>query len=768
LRFKNRRTIRRTLIIYFAIFALIPLSTVVFVALNAVNQSAYEQAADQRNLAAEVRIADIERLLTNAESAIELILVEPAQAQRVLSLVGNGGLPSSSRPITIRNVERALRQQLDSQEVFSRLFIYNIAGEIVVSTDAEDNEGIVRNETFFAAARSPETLIHASRYHSEHSRPELFITTAVIDARGAVVGHVAGELNFEALNTLLSSPLGSSQTSETYLVDVNRVLLSPTSENLSVGTRLDSEGITAALRRESSISTYINYRGIRVIGVYRWLPELQIALLAEIEESEALEVSSQIQSLSLAVSLLALGGVLIVGSLGAQQFTRPIAVLTETAAAVIAGDLSQRAHIRSNNEIGQLANAFNQMTGRLNDLINTLEQRIAERTKELEIARQQAENASQAKSVFLSNMSHELRTPLNMVIGYTSSMLNMPQMYAGNELPQIFRDDVRLIQQNGQHLLGLINDILDLSKIEAGKFALHYTETDMNDVFKGVMATAIGLVNNKPIQLRSDFPNDLPKVWGDQTRIRQILLNLLSNAIKFTNAGVVTLHAHLDKERLYIAVKDTGVGIPKDAIATIFDRFEQGQADSSIQGTGLGLDISQRLAQMHDSSISIESEVGKGSTFSFALSLIKPEFMNLPQTPYSIEPSIVTMEHDGIIQHHIVLLAETDATMRQNIHEALEGDAYVIVDVQEDDDVAEYAANLAPDLIVMSGNFANEAAFELMECLNLQEESKNIPILVLTEQNLAYPSYIQRVSPDFSKGALQDRLEAVLKSHMKE
>src|SRR5688572_9993672 len=105
------------------------------------------------------------------------------------------------------------------------------------------------------------------------------------------------------------------------------------------------------------------------------------------------------------------------------------------------------------------------------------------------------------------------------------------------------------------------------------------------------MATGVGLVNNKPIQLRSDFPNEMPKVWGDQTRIRQILLNLLSNAIKFTNAGVVTLHAHTDEKFLYIAVKDTGIGIPQDALLTIFDRFEQGQNDSNIQGTGLGLDI---------------------------------------------------------------------------------------------------------------------------------------------------------------------------------
>lgn len=765
MRLKYRRTIRRTLTFYFAIFALIPLSIVVLVALNAVNQSAYEQAADQRRLAAEVRFSDIERLLLNAESAIELILVEPAQEQRVLSLVSGAGLPSSSRPITIRNVERALVQQLESQDYFSRIFIYNISGDIIVSTDEADNEGRVSDEGFFAAGRANETMIHAASFDRINNRSELYVTTPVFDEEGRVVGHVAGQLDFAVLDALLSAPLGS-QSGEIYLVDANRLLLSPNTENLVVGSTISSDGIRAALRNTDGVSSYLNYRGVRVIGAYRFISNLQVALIAEIEESEALAVSAQIQTLSIAVSAVALIGVVVVGFFGAQQLTRPIAVLTETAAAVIAGDLSQRANIHTNNEIGQLANSFNQMTDRLNNLIGTLEQRIAERTKELEIARQQAEDASQAKSVFLSNMSHELRTPLNMVIGYTSSMLNMPQMYKGNELPPIFRDDVRLIQQNGQHLLGLINDILDLSKIEAGKFGLHFAETDINDIFKGVMATSVGLVNNKPIQLRADFPNDLPKVWGDQTRIRQILLNLLSNAIKFTNAGVITLHAHRDEKRLYISVKDTGVGIPQEAIATIFDRFEQGQHDSSIQGTGLGLDISQRLAQMHGSSIEIESEVDKGSSFSFSLPLVQPEFLELPQTVPNVEPSIVTLSHDEEIQHYIVLLAETNADMRQMIHETLENRQFVIVDIQEGDDLAEYAATLSPDVIVISGNFAGEAAFELIEALNLQEESKNIPILVLSERNLSYPVNVQRVSP--TGGDLLRKLEAVFKVSMKE
>ena len=138
-------------------------------------------------------------------------------------------------------------------------------------------------------------------------------------------------------------------------------------------------------------------------------------------------------------------------------------------------------------------------------------------------------------------MSHELRTPLNMVIGYTSSILDMPQMYENQEVPEVFRKDIELIKSSGEYLLTLINDILDLSKIESGKFEINPVAFDINPVLEGVMATALGLVKEKPIQLKPDYDTDLPLIHGDPMRIRQILLNLMSNAVKYTVSGSVVL-----------------------------------------------------------------------------------------------------------------------------------------------------------------------------------------------------------------------------------
>jgi len=191
-------------------------------------------------------------------------------------------------------------------------------------------------------------------------------------------------------------------------------------------------------------------------------------------------------------------------------------------------------------------------------------------------AQKHAEEASQAKSIFLSNVSHELRTPLNMVIGYTSSMLSMPQMYDYQEIPEIFRNDIELIHANGQYLLTLINDLLDLSKIEAGRLQMTPTAFDLVEICRGVIATAVGLARDKALQVIPDYPDDLPLVWGDSLRIRQILLNLMSNGIKYSNTGSVTLSAHANHDKIRIAVTDTGQGIPPELVEHIFDRYEQG------------------------------------------------------------------------------------------------------------------------------------------------------------------------------------------------
>jgi signal transduction histidine kinase len=355
--------------------------------------------------------------------------------------------------------------------------------------------------------------------------------------------------------------------------------------------------------------------------------------------------------------------------------------------------------------------------------------------KRLEEAQQKAERASQAKSIFLSNMSHELRTPLNVVIGYTSTMLDMPGMYGHTPLPPAYRSDVQLIKDNGYYLLGLINDILDLSKIEAGKLELHRTSVDLTELFRGIISTSIGLVKDKPLQIRPDFPDNLPRVWADPTRVRQIILNLMSNAIKFTQTGSVTLHAHVADQNVVVSVVDTGIGISEKALGLIFDRFQQAEGDTDKQygGTGLGLDISRQLARMHGGELTVQSTVGRGSTFAFALPILVEQHVEEPEalsrlTSVKPLPSVP----EGAASVYTILLAEDEVSMRDVMRRTLESVGHVVVDVQDGADVLDMATGLLPDLIILDVRLPNVDGWQILTTLKQNPETASIPVVVAT------------------------------------
>jgi GAF domain-containing protein/anti-sigma regulatory factor (Ser/Thr protein kinase) len=235
---------------------------------------------------------------------------------------------------------------------------------------------------------------------------------------------------------------------------------------------------------------------------------------------------------------------------------------------------------------------------------------IEEKSRELEVA-------SKHKSQFLANMSHELRTPLNAILGYAELMLD--SIYG--EPSDKMRAVLERLQRNGRHLLGLINDVLDLSKIEAGQLTLSLNDYSLGDMVHGVVSAVEPLAAEKRLAFTAQVAPDLPSGHGDERRLSQVLLNLVGNAIKFTDKGEVAIRASVTNGAFTVAVRDTGPGIPAVDQAKIFEEFQQ--ADSSITrkkgGTGLGLSIAKRIIEMHGGRIWVESEPGKGSTFYFTL-----------------------------------------------------------------------------------------------------------------------------------------------------
>jgi DNA-binding response OmpR family regulator len=219
-------------------------------------------------------------------------------------------------------------------------------------------------------------------------------------------------------------------------------------------------------------------------------------------------------------------------------------------------------------------------------------------------------------------VSHELRTPINLVIGYSEVMVMAPEIY-GAPLPPAYRSDIQAIYRNAKHLQDLINDILDISQIEAARLAVTKEKTDLRHTLLEAAKMARDLVDAKGLQFRVELPDELPEVWIDRTRIRQVVLNLLANAVRFTDEGMIILRASHDKGAIMVSVKDTGIGIAKDDLSHVFEEFYQAESSQLRKqgGTGLGLTLSMHVIQHHGGRLWAESDgnAGHGSTFSFTL-----------------------------------------------------------------------------------------------------------------------------------------------------
>jgi signal transduction histidine kinase len=236
---------------------------------------------------------------------------------------------------------------------------------------------------------------------------------------------------------------------------------------------------------------------------------------------------------------------------------------------------------------------------------------------EIEVKGRELQTANKHKSEFLANMSHELRTPLNAILGYTELIID--NIYG--DVPDKIKDILERVEKNGRHLLNLINDVLDLSKIEAGGLTLSLKDYSMKDVIQTVFTSVEALAAEKNLDLKMEVSEDLKTGKGDEQRIAQVILNLIGNAIKFTEQGTIVVKANVSNESFLISVSDTGPGLSETDQKDIFDEFRQVDSSSTRAkgGTGLGLSISKKIAEMHGGRIWVDSVLGKGSTFSFTL-----------------------------------------------------------------------------------------------------------------------------------------------------
>jgi signal transduction histidine kinase len=310
-----------------------------------------------------------------------------------------------------------------------------------------------------------------------------------------------------------------------------------------------------------------------------------------------------------AAIVLALG----LGFVISWSFILPVRQAERFLGEVAKGDFSASIDVPNRDEFGALARRMNEMSRELHQLYD--DQRRA--AHQLRALNAELERASKAKSDFLASMSHELRTPMNAILGFTEMIRD--EVYG--EVPAEIREPVSDIHTCGKQLLGLINNVLDLSKIEAGHMELALGKYVVDDIVNTVALSLRSLAATKGLELVATIPADLPLCVGDSKRLTQCLTNLAGNALKFTREGRVEIRVESRGDDLIYAVSDTGIGIPADQVAHIFEEFRQADVTVSrdFGGTGLGLSITRKLVELHGGRIWVESEEGKGSTFFFSI-----------------------------------------------------------------------------------------------------------------------------------------------------
>jgi signal transduction histidine kinase len=306
---------------------------------------------------------------------------------------------------------------------------------------------------------------------------------------------------------------------------------------------------------------------------------------------------------------------LLLGFVISWSFILPVQEAHGFLGQVAKGNFGATINVPNRDEFGALAERMNHMSQEL----HRLDESQRRGSEELQRLNEQLLRASKAKSDFLANMSHELRTPMNAILGFIEMVLD--EIYG--EVPAHLKEPLTDIQTNGKHLLHLINDVLDLSKIEAGRMELVCADYSVQDVVETVRASLQSLALEKGLGFVAAAQDDIPLAFGDGKRIAQCLMNLVGNALKFCKRGQVAVWVELRGETLVYRVSDTGIGIPKEELENIFTQFRQ--LDTAItrefSGTGLGLNITKKFVEMHGGRIWVESELGQGSTFFFSVPL---------------------------------------------------------------------------------------------------------------------------------------------------
>lgn len=574
---------------FFLLLSLVAIGVVGGVAFFRAREALKQAAFNQLSVAATLKESEITRWFEDQQRDFFLVTKFPDvqnNLQRLLSSQNSDPEYLAADKILSSYLSSVAQTKPDLREIF----ILNRSNRVILSTNKQ-HEGeyeILADTTYIQKVEPGDSFAPIFYVSPVTGKPAVTLATSIRDAAGVRQGVILAHLSLDRIDRIVRERTGLGKSGETYLVGslvTKNTFISKADktnpEEFLAG--ISSQGIDAAISGISSFGLYRNYAGVPVIGVYRWLNEQDLALLVEMQQAEAFAPARQLAGTIVLVGLVSVGAL----SIGVYWLTQQLTISR---------------------------------------------QQLEKYSHRLEQKAQEAEAANRAKSAFLANMSHELRTPLSTILGF-AQLMTRDRSISSAQL-----ENLEVISRSGEHLLTLINDVLSMSKIEAGRITLNENSFDLYGLLASLAEMFQMKAESKGLQPIFERSPEVPQyIRTDESKLRQVLINLLSNAIKFTQVGRVILRVSVfgsrtDNEQitLHFEVKDTGPGIAPAELEELFKPFVQTQAgQKSHQGTGLGLSISQQFVHLMGGEIAVSSILGQGTIFSFDIQATPVEMLEV-------------------------------------------------------------------------------------------------------------------------------------------
>ncbi len=601
-------SIRTELILFFLIISVIPLSLVVYISYD------YGKEAIRESV-----MSNLLGATENTGNAIDNWMDARKDDIRIISTIA-----VNTEKEQFYGYLRTFESEHEG--VYEEFFIINTDGTIIFSTLSRT--GNISKEYYFTQAVSGKLYVSDVSLSNDTGLPEIIITNP-IKRNDVIIGIMAARVSMENLYGMIEK-IDIGRSGEVFIVNKDGdIIFHQNRSKILLDNLKNNVAVREVTYEKNGVDEYINYKGEDVLGSYYWLPLYRWGLIVEKNRDEAYAQVLVLGKLTAGISFFAVLCVVSLAVVISRRLTYPIKSLEDGALRLVKGHFKP-IPVFSKNEIGRLTEIFNQTAKELLDIRNKLEAKIEiankdleEKNKELISANEELKKLDGLKSDFISLVSHELKTPLSAI--RTSAEFLESEW---NIEPAVHKEMLANIITNIDRQTRLINDILDLSKIEAGKIDLRFDQANLCEIASVAIENIQPLALKKNITVAADIQQGLSAVSADKEKLIIVLNNLLGNALKFTqDGGSIILSAKEEQDSIEVRVKDTGIGIEKEHIGKIFDKFYQVNSTSRRKtgGSGLGLSISMGIIRAHGSEICVESEPGKGSTFFFRLKKYKPD-----------------------------------------------------------------------------------------------------------------------------------------------